>query len=200
MHRFLCLAVAGMLLPLAGCADESAAPPETPKTEEGDGLGEATPGGVPDWYLGDATTWPAQKPLIGQPIPTLELSDWIGPEQTREEMSGKVVVIDFWATWCGPCLAAIPHNNELYNKYKDKGVVLFGVCGSDSGQDLMAETAKENGIEYPIAKDATLKSAEAWNVMFWPTYAVVDQSGTVVAVGVNHNYLDEIIEDTLAKK
>jgi thiol-disulfide isomerase/thioredoxin len=78
----------------------------------------------------DSWTWDkdpknreAHAALEGKPMPALDPSGWINGEVKAADMKGKVVVVDFYATWCGPCMAAIPHNNELLKKYKDKGLV-----------------------------------------------------------------------------
>src|SRR5882762_10303850 len=94
--------------------------------------------------------------LEGKPMPALDLSNWSNGEVKPADMKGKVVIVDFYATWCGPCMAAIPHNNELLKKYKSKGLVIVGVCTSNRGQAKMEETAKEKGIEYPTARDPDL--------------------------------------------
>jgi cytochrome c biogenesis protein CcmG/thiol:disulfide interchange protein DsbE len=167
----------------------------------GDGAGStSTAGEFPaDWFF---KMRPKQKAkhdaMIGEPMPTLTLSHWIGDPQSAETMHGKVVIIDFWATWCGPCKRAIPHNNELYEKYADDGLVLIGVCGS-SGQDKMPAVARQYKIAYPIARDAKLVSAKAWNVFFWPTYAAVDRSGIVRAIGLKPQSLDPVIRKLLAE-
>ncbi|WP_410968890.1 TlpA disulfide reductase family protein, partial [Salmonella sp. SAL4444] len=83
----------------------------------------------------------------------MDLSSWANGEVSADDMKGKVVLVDFYATWCGPCMAAIPHTNELLKKYKDKGLVVVGVCTSKRGQDKMETTVKEKNIEYPTAKD-----------------------------------------------
>ena len=61
-------------------------------------------------------------------MPELELSDWVDEKKklTADDMKGKIVVVDYWATWCGPCIASIPHNNEVAKEYADKGVVVVG--------------------------------------------------------------------------
>ena len=64
-------------------------------------------------------------------------------------MKGKVVLVDFYATCCGPCMQSIPYNNELPRKYKDQGLVIVGACTSSQGQEKFAANAKEHGIGCP---------------------------------------------------
>ena len=136
--------------------------------------------------------------LLGKPMPKLELAEWMNGElDLAKDLRGKVVVVDFWATWCGPCLKSIPHNNELLAEHADDGLVFIGVCGSKKGQDKMAAVAEERGIQYPIAKDASLESAKAWEVMWWPTYGVVDRSGNLRALGLKPDHVDAVVEKLL---
>lgn len=137
--------------------------------------------------------------LIGKPMPALELSHWINGPVTADDMKGKIVVLDFWATWCGPCLAAIPHNNELAAKYKDKGVVFVGVCGSTRGQEKFEDTAKAHNIQYATARDENNTSAPAFRVMWWPTYAFIDRKGIVRIIGVKTSHVEDVIEKLLAE-
>jgi thiol-disulfide isomerase/thioredoxin len=148
----------------------------------------------------DSQARATQSALEGKPMPSLDLAGWVNGQVKPAEMKGKVVVVDFYATWCGPCMAAIPHNNELLKKYKDKGLVIVGVCTSKRGQDKMEQTVKDRGITYPTARDPELASEKAWHVHYYPTYAIVDRKGTVRIIGLKPNYVEEVVSKLLAER
>lgn len=153
-----------------------------------------------DWFWGNDEQRVTHDAMIGQPAPEIKLTDWINGEVTAESMKGKIVVVDIWATWCGPCIRSIPHNNEVMEHYAKDGVIVVGVCGSNSGQERLQEVAEEHGIKFPVGKDSTFEVAEAWNTMWWPTYAVVDRNNIVRAVGLKPSHVEEVIDSILEEQ
>ena len=149
-------------------------------------------------YWGKEDTWAVHSKLLGKPMPPLELSGWIGKEVTAADMKGKIVVVDYWATWCGPCIAAIPHNNQVSKHYADKGVILIGACGGRQ-EERMGEIAKTRKIEYPTAK-VSEESTKAWAVRWWPTYAVVDRKGNLRALGIQPDHVEKVVEAILKEQ
>ena len=76
-----------------------------------------------------ATFAPTLKP--GSPAPALSVAKWVKGEPLKGFESGRIYVVEFWATWCGPCVATIPHLTELQARYADKGVTVVGVTSED---------------------------------------------------------------------
>ena len=132
-------------------------------------------------------------------MPPLVLSQWINGQVAPADMKGKVVLVDFYATWCEPCMQSIPHSNELLTKYKDKGLVIVGVCTSSQGQEQFAANAKEHGVTYPAARDAQELSAKNWHADYYPTYALVDRKGIVRVIGLQPQNVEEAVNKLLVE-
>ena len=138
--------------------------------------------------------------LEGKPMPPLvELSGWINGEVEPADLKGKVVIVELYTTASWPSRRTFSLNNKLLKQYKDKGLMIVGVCTSSSGQEEMAALAKEKGVEYPTARDPTLKTKQAWRAYYYPTYAVVDRKGIVRVVGLRPACLEKVVEKLLAE-
>lgn len=158
-------------------------------------------GEFPDSYYYDKEKRPvALRGMEGKPAPKLTVKDWIGDAQDLSKLKGKVVVVDFWATWCPPCRASLPHNVEMGNKYKEKGLVLIGVHDSARGSEKMPSMAKEKGLNYPLAVDKDGVSTKAYHVSFWPTYVVIDRKGIVRAAGLTPDSVEKVVTKLLDEK
>ena len=121
---------------------------------------------------------------VGKPF-VLEFMDAIsGSPVSIQRLKGKVVVVDFWATWCGPCVAEMPRMKALYAEYKNKGVQFIGVSldQSGSGLDKLMAFVEENGITWPQYYQGAGWDSEfskSWGIRSIPAVFVVDQQGKV---------------------
>ncbi|MBS2011640.1 MAG: TlpA family protein disulfide reductase [Deltaproteobacteria bacterium] len=130
---------------------------------------------APTGEAGGKNDGPAE---VGKPAPDLSITTVNGKGSvSMESLKGKVAVIDFWATWCGPCKQSFPKLEELAKKFSGK-VEIVGVSVDDS-KDGVAEFAKEHGATFPIGWDDGHTIANRWKVGTMPTTYVVDSTGTV---------------------
>ncbi|HWU86848.1 MAG TPA: TlpA disulfide reductase family protein [Kofleriaceae bacterium] len=85
-------------------------------------------------------------------LPDVSFVDTHGTAFTPQSLAGKVVVVNFWATWCGPCLKEIPDLSRVYQKYKDQGVILLGVMVDDPDNQALLNFQSDHMMEYPVIR------------------------------------------------
>ncbi len=136
---------------------------------------------------------------IGMIAPNVKSENLEGKKVQLKDYKGKVVVLDIWATWCGPCKAMIPHEREMVEKLKDKPFALVSISADDK-KDTLTDFLKDtkmpwehwwNGPDSGIVKD--------WNVNFFPTIYVLDAKGVIRYKHIRDKELDEAVEKLLAE-
>jgi thiol-disulfide isomerase/thioredoxin len=143
---------------------------------------------------------------VGKPF-DLEFTDAIsGSTISMKNLKGKVVVVDFWATWCGPCVAEMPHMKQLYAEYRGKGVEFLGISldqpKEQGGLDSLKKYVKDNGITWPQyyqGKGWESDFSRSWGINSIPSMFVVDTEGKLYSVEARGK-LEQIIPKLLKDK
>jgi len=133
----------------------------------------------------------ADSPLVGKPAPAFTLQDLNGKKVSLADYKGKAVLVNFWATWCGPCKIETPWLIELQNQYAAKGFVVLGVSADDlDGGDAarlaaerqqIARAAQQMHIPYPVLVGGGALSDLYGNLDSLPASFFVDRNGVIVA-------------------
>lgn len=138
---------------------------------------------APDVQVGSLT--------VGDKAPALAIAKWVKGAPVTAFAPGKVTVVEFWATWCGPCVKSMPHLSELQKQFKDKGVTIIGVTSVDPRNSLagVEKMAAEKGdtMGYTVAWDQDRQTNSAYMLAAAqpgiPTAFIVDQTGTIAWIG-----------------
>lgn len=136
---------------------------------------------------------PPRALAVGDPAPALELGEWLRGEPIADFAKGRIYVVEMWATWCGPCIAAIPHLTELARRHRDDGVVVVAVNVMDPDPAAVRAFVAEAGarIDFRVARDAAVAGdevgamARAWlpEGRSIPSCVIVDRDTRVAWAG-----------------
>ncbi len=119
----------------------------------------------------------------GNIAPDISLYDLNGKEVRLSDFRGQVVMLNFWATWCGPCESEMPTMEAIYKKYKDSGFVILAVDVGDS-EVKVKRYIKEHNLTFPVLLDWSQAIAGDFAIIGFPTTFIIDQNGVIRAVVV----------------
>lgn len=136
---------------------------------------------------------------VGQPAPDIELPNPDGETMKLSDLKGQVVLLDFWASWCGPCRRANPHVVETYNKYKDQGFTVFSVSLDRPGQAARWKQAiEQDNLIWPYhvsdLKYWNSAAASTYGVRSIPKTFLIDKDGNIANTNVSPYRLDDALQ------
>lgn len=133
----------------------------------------------------------SDKSNVGQALPELKL-DYL---KDAPDLAGKPLIVEFWATWCGPCLQSIPHLNQIHAKYKDQGLVIIGITNEKSG--VVKGFLKKTAMDYIPAIDSSGALGRGFGIKGIPHAMLVDKTGKIVWEGHPIRLSDKQVESLL---
>lgn len=128
--------------------------------------------------LSVATASLAAMPAIGSAAPDFTLKSSAGRNVKLSEHRGEVVMINFWATWCGPCRQELPLLNRIHEQYRKAGFTLLGVNVDDSAANAQ-DMARKLGVTFPVLFDAGKRISRLYDVDAMPSTVLIDRDGKV---------------------
>lgn len=138
-------------------------------------------GACPAFALLAAAPGIGNQSTANKAAPEWRLKDLDGKPVKLSDFKGKVVILNFWATWCPPCRQEIPDFIALQKQYADKGLVIVGVSLDEGGPALVKPFVKKMGINYPIVMGDQKTAAAYGGIQVVPTTFVIDKNGKIAA-------------------
>jgi thiol-disulfide isomerase/thioredoxin len=149
------------------------------------------------------------KLTVGDPAPKLQVAKWVQGDPVKAFDTNHVYIVEFWATWCGPCRTSIPHLNELSKKFKDQGVIAIGQNMAEPDDSGVAAFVKKMGdqMTYRVALDDKSQETNGFMAVNWmkaaeqngiPTAFVINKQGRIAWIGHPMGLNEQILEDILA--
>jgi peroxiredoxin len=120
----------------------------------------------------------ARPPLVGGPAPEITLKDLQGQEVKLSDLRGKIVLLNFWATWCKPCKEEMPAMQASYDKLRDQGLVVLAVNELEDTEKVI-EHVRKHGHTFPVVMDHDNVVANRYGVVGLPVSFLVDRQGIV---------------------
>ena len=146
-------------------------------------LGVACDAGSSDGRQGNGPGQPVAfrqaRPEIGSPAPAFALTDLHGTQQALQDYRGRVVLLNFWATWCGPCLVEMPSMERLYQELKEEDFAILAVSSDPQGRAVTQPFVESQGLTFPILHDADYRVSGRYGVRTLPMSFVIDRNGTL---------------------
>ena len=139
---------------------------------------------------------------VGSVMPNFTLKTPDGKDISLKDFEGKYVLVDFWASWCGPCLREMPNVVKLYKECKGKNFEIFGVS-LDNKKDAWVKAIKANGMKWPQGSDLKgwgSEPARLCNVSAIPFTVLIDPEGEVIAIDLRGEQLHAKVKEVLGKK
>jgi cytochrome c biogenesis protein CcmG/thiol:disulfide interchange protein DsbE len=118
-------------------------------------------------------------PPPGAPAPAFSLPDLGGREVSLGSLKGRVVAVNFWATWCGPCREEIPDLARVYAENRGKCFEMLGVAEESGSREEVAEAAGKLGVNYPVLLDDKAEAGDAFRIPGYPRTFLIDHEGRI---------------------
>lgn len=144
------------------------------------------------WSMG------ARVPVVGVPAEDFRLADLEGKQQSLSQYRGKVVLVNFWATWCKPCTTEMPAMQTTYDKLRDKGFVVLAINELEDDAKVR-EHIKQHGHTFPVLMDRENKVANQFGVFGLPVSVFIDEKGVVQEYIKGGLLTEQLILDVVAK-